>query len=109
MSIRIKWDNIIAKTIPVEGGTKQGGISSPHVFNLFYEEMVKQLNSMDCGIKIGNRNYSTFCCSDDLLICSLIVYGLQNMKSVTYNLMVLDLTQEKRQIHLGQYLIGINL
>ena len=51
MSIRIKWDNIIAKTIPVEGGTKQGGISSPHVFNLFYEEMVKQLNLMDCGTK----------------------------------------------------------
>ena len=34
---------------------------------------------MDCGIKIGNRNYNTFCYADDLLICSLTVSGLQNM------------------------------
>ena len=79
MSIRIKWDNHIGRIIPVERGTKQGGISSPRVFYLFYEEMVNQLNSMDCGIKIGNRNYSTFCYADDLLICSLTVSGLQNM------------------------------
>ena len=79
MSIQIKWDNHIGKTIPVERGTKQGGISSPHVFNLLYEEMVNQLNSMDCGIKIGNCNYNTFCYTDDLLICSLTVSGLQNM------------------------------
>ena len=64
MSIRIRWNNIMGKTIPVEGGTKQGGLSSPHVFNSLYEEMVKQL---------------TFCYADDFLICSLKVSGVQKM------------------------------
>ena len=63
----------MGKTIPFERGTKQGGISSPRVFNSFHDERVKQLNSVDCGIKIGNRNYSTFCYANDLLICSLTV------------------------------------
>ena len=53
MSIRIKWDNHIGKIIPVERGTKHRGISSPHVFNLFYEEMVNQLK-LD-GLRYKNR------------------------------------------------------
>ena len=50
VSARITWNNIVGKPIVVERGTRQGGLSSPLLFNLFYENLVRHLNLMDCGI-----------------------------------------------------------
>ena len=47
MSVRITWNNNVGKPIVVERGTRQGGLSSPLLFNLFYENLVRHLNLMD--------------------------------------------------------------
>ena len=61
--------------IRVECGTKQGGLTSPMLFNLFYADLVNKLQSSDCGVRIGKNNFNCVCYADDLLLCSLTVTG----------------------------------
>ena len=69
----------LSDSMDVLQGTRQGGLSSPFLFNCFYEEMVRQIDAMECGIRIGDSSYSIFCYADDILLASLTVPGLQSM------------------------------
>ena len=80
MSACIRWNNSIGRQlISIECGTRQGGPTSPLIFNLFYEELISDLNQLDYGITVGNSNYNVICCADDILVCSLTVTGLQKL------------------------------
>ena len=79
LTVKIKWNNQSSKAIPILKGTRQGGISSPFLFNLFYQDLVDTLNSMNAGIVINDTTYNVFCYADDLLLTSTSVTGLQRM------------------------------
>jgi len=68
----------LSDPISIRKGTRQGGITSPYLFNLFYEDMVKTANEMN-NITIAGHHYGAFCYADDLLLSSLTVTGLQSM------------------------------
>ena len=78
ITVRIKWDGKLSDSIKVCKGTRQGGSSSPFLFNLFYQNFIKMSNSAD-GIKIKNVSYIVFCYADDILLASLTVTGSQSM------------------------------
>ena len=65
--------------IKVSVGTRQGGLSSPFLFNLFYQDLISLLSNYSGGITIHNDAYNVFCYADDLIIASLSVTGLQEM------------------------------
>ena len=77
--VYIKWGNNISDAIPVYRGTRQGGLSSPFIFNLLYQDLVDILSNMNCGILINGVTYNLCCYADDLLLCSLSVSGLQTL------------------------------
>ena len=58
---------------------KQGGLSSPFIFNIFYKELLDILEIQEGGISIGNRQYNVICYADDLLLLSSTVTGLQGL------------------------------
>ena len=78
MNVRIKWDKV-GKSINIQKGIRQGGLTSPFLFNVFYKELVDILSAHSGGINIYNKLFNLFCYADDLLIVSLTVTGLQNM------------------------------
>ena len=45
MSAHIKWGTNISERIPVQCGTKQGGFTSPFIFNVFYEDLINTLQN----------------------------------------------------------------
>ena len=77
--VHIKWNNEISDVIIICKGTRQGGLSSPFLFNLLYQDMVKEISNMSVGISINNVNYNAFCYADDILLCSLSITGLQKL------------------------------
>ena len=79
MVVFLKWAGISCQPIPVEVGTRQGGLTSPFVFNLFYADMINKLDNMTCGITINNTNYSVFAYADDILLLSTTASGLQKL------------------------------
>ena len=85
IKVQIKW-NKMGKPIKMCKGTKQGGLSSPFIFNIFYKELLDILEIQEGGISIGNRKYNVICYADDLLLLSSTVTGLQGLinKANTY-------------------------
>ena len=53
-----KTDDKLGKKIEVNRGTRQGGLTSPYIFNLFYQNLIEKLNGMNVGITIGGNNFN---------------------------------------------------
>ncbi len=66
--ICIRWNGGLSQPIKISNGTRQGGLSSPFIFNIFYQEMIENLSTMSAGVKIGSISYSVFCYADDILL-----------------------------------------
>ena len=60
-------------------GTRQGGISSPLVFNIFYQELVAALSKCLRGFSINSDSFNVICYADDLILTSLSDTGLQEL------------------------------
>ena len=43
LTVKIKWGDTLSESIKIEKGTRQGGLSSPFLFNIFYQEMIEEL------------------------------------------------------------------
>ena len=78
--------DVLSPCIKVSKGLKQGGLTSPMMFNLFYQPLIDSLASSESGIIINNRKYNVFCYPDDLLLTSTTVTGLQSLihQAVSY-------------------------
>ena len=77
IKVHVKWNGKMSNPIAVQRGTRQGGLSSPFLFNILYQDLVTKLSDMPCGINIDGVNYNVCCYADDLLLCSLTIIGLQ--------------------------------
>ena len=87
--VNIKWKNSLSDNIPVKHGTRQGGLTSTLLFNLFfYQDLVTELQSCNLGFIIGSKKHNTYCYADDLLLSSTTVTGLQKLINIaaTYTL-----------------------
>jgi hypothetical protein len=72
----------LSEPIKVCKGTRQGGLSSPFLFNLFYQDLINELSQCTGGININNISFNVFCYADDLLLAILTCSGLQFMIDV---------------------------
>ena len=79
LAVQTKWQDFVGPPMSVRRGTRQGGLSSPFLFNLFYQDLVRDLNNMPCGLRLYNRNFNVMCYADDLLLMSLTGSGLQQL------------------------------
>ena len=68
MTVRIRFNGAISETVRIRRGTRQGGLTSPYLFNLIYVDMISALNKLPCGITINNVNYNVFCYADDVML-----------------------------------------
>ena len=78
MTVKVKW-NVIGCDILVEKGTRQGGLTSPMLFNLLYKDLLDGLANYDGGIAIGSMKYNVICYAGDILLVSLCSSGLQGL------------------------------
>ena len=79
MSVQIRWNRKIGPSIPVCRGTRQGGLSSPFLFNIFYKDLIHLLRESKCGITIDGSTYNVYCYADDILLSSTTPSGLQRL------------------------------
>ena len=85
-TINIKWRGCYSNNIDVNiGTTRQGGLSSPMLFNISYQELIDRLSSHHCGISINKNSYSAFCYADDLILMSLTITGLESLINIFRN------------------------
>jgi len=78
----LKWS--LSDCIQVLKGSWREGLSSPFLFNLFYQQLIDILN---CTL-INDVPYNVFCCADDLILTSTSMTGLQKLINCTNNYIV---------------------
>jgi len=69
--------HVDAIDVPIRRGTRQGGLTSPMLFNMFYTQLVNTLSNSSHGVIVGKHSYNVFAYADDLLLASTTVSGLQ--------------------------------
>ena len=79
MYVQIRWNNHLSAQIPIRRGTRQGGLTSPTLFNAFYQEIVQKIEDCNCGIILNNKSYNVFAYADDLLLASTTTTCLQSL------------------------------
>ena len=81
----VKWNGQISPVFSVTRGTRQGSSLSPSLFNIFINDLLKELSSLQSGVKIGNDLYNSMAYADDITLLSSTVPGLQKLIDVCYN------------------------
>ena len=78
ISVRIEWYTL-GKDIQICKGTRQGGLTSPFLFNIFYKDLVDILASHEGGNTIDGVRFNVFVYANDILLTSTTASGLQNL------------------------------
>ena len=58
----------VGEWFDVSVGLKQGDITSCSLFNIFLNDLINDINSLDKGIPCGRRKVSMFCYADDIVL-----------------------------------------
>ena len=75
----VSWGNVLSTKFGSANGLRQGGILSPHLFNVYTDDLNHQLNTLPIGCTINGITINNLCYADDMVLISPSVSGLQQL------------------------------
>lgn len=81
-SIYAAWNGVKSDCFSAKNGVKQGGVLSPILFNIYYDEMICKLKQSNIGCKIGNLYIGALAYADDIVLLCPSRTGLQKMLNI---------------------------
>ena len=82
LSATVKWQGRKSGSFSVEQGVRQGGVLSTHLYKVYINELLLDLERHDLGISIGNAYPSCPSCADDIVLLASNQIELQEMLHV---------------------------
>ena len=81
----VRWNNCLSDRFGIAAGVRQGGVLSPILFNVYMDDLFKQLQDSIPGCYIGLSFVGCIMYADDILLLSPSVRGLQYLLDVCSN------------------------
>ena len=78
----VRWGNTCSTRFYVTNGVKQGGISSPMLFNLYMDDLSVKLNCSGIGGYKGTSFINQLCYASDLCLINLSSSGMQHLLNI---------------------------
>lgn len=75
----IAWGNAISRSFGCSNGLRQGGVLSPHLFNVYMDDLSYKLNDLPIGCTVNNFTINNLCYADDMVLISPSAQGLQKL------------------------------
>ena len=77
--VRVKWNTSMSAPFNVSNGVRQGAVLSPNLFNIYVDELIKDLKTDGRGCWVGAQFYGVLVYADDILLLSPTVSALKSM------------------------------
>ena len=77
--VYIRWGSAISADFTVGNGVRQGGILSPHLFNIYMDDLSSKLNACNTGCMNGPNVVNHLMYADDLVIFTPASRGLPTL------------------------------
>ena len=81
----VLWGNTLSRSFGSANGLRQGGILSPHLFNVYTDDLNHQLNALPIGCLVNGLCINNLCYADDMVLISPSAMGLQSLINCCYN------------------------
>ena len=75
----VKWGSATSFSFTVTNGVRQGGILSPHLFNVYMDELSISLNRCQVGLYAGDKLVNHIMYADDVALMSPSAAGLAKL------------------------------
>ena len=79
----VKWNNATSDAIFMKNGVKQGGVLSPIMFCVYFDELFSRLKQTGVGCYIGHINYGESGYADDAIMLCPSTTGLQKLVEIS--------------------------
>ena len=84
MKSTINLNGYMTEPFNINSGARQGDNLSPTIFNLYLNDLIKDINGLGQGVTYGDANISMLAYADDLILIAGSEVDLQSMLSCLY-------------------------
>ena len=82
LTIKVRWNTAFSDTLKIRSGVRQGGMLSPHLFNVYADLFINNIISKKNGCYLNRCSVACIMYADDLMLLSASVSGLQQLLDV---------------------------
>ncbi|XP_049882113.1 uncharacterized protein LOC126378053 [Pectinophora gossypiella] len=75
----VRWAGVHSDMYRLECGVRQGGLTSPKLFNLYMNRLIEELNSTNVGCHIDGVSVNNISYADDMVLLSPSIGALQRL------------------------------
>lgn len=76
---QVRWAKSLSSEYRLECGVRQGGLTSPKLFNLYMNDLIGELSSMHAGCYIENTCVNNISYADDMVLLSPSIGALRQL------------------------------
>lgn len=79
---QVRWAGEMSDDYRLECGVRQGGLTSPLLFNLYVNGLLEELSSMHVGCVIDDKCVNNICYADDIVLLGPSINALRKLVAV---------------------------
>ena len=84
LTARVKWKGDFSEHFQIHQGVRQGGILSTHLYKLYINDLLADLENRQLGLHIGTTYTGCPTCADDLSLMSKCTEEFGSMLNIAY-------------------------
>ncbi|VDI70033.1 Hypothetical predicted protein [Mytilus galloprovincialis] len=104
LTSKVKWQGEFSDSFNIQQGVRQGGVLLTHLYQIFFEDLLKELEENSLGFILGTIYCGAPKCADDVALTELKsrrTSASKNPEPYSWNMSGKVITASEETVHLG--------